>query len=153
MKYSTKAGRASKCSSPWNTAGRTQGLPPETFLVFLGGTILPLAFHTEDKELLSKEKAVMSRLYSKPQNTMEISKGIPWKKKSWDVRFYLCMVIRLPVVWLIPKGDNYLLFTILKGKENTLAQNQHHVTHYWFVQTPTTSFISSSFRCHSVEVW
>lgn len=85
MKYLTKGGRASRCPFPWNTAGRTQGLPPETFLVLLGGTILPLAFLTEDQELLSKGKAVMSSLYSKHQYTIEISKGIPWKKKSQEM--------------------------------------------------------------------
>lgn len=85
MKYLTKGGKASRYPFSWNTAGRTQGLPPETFLVLLGGTILPLVFLTEDQELLSKGKAVMSSLYSKPQNTIEISKGIPWKKKSQEM--------------------------------------------------------------------
>lgn len=72
---------------------------------------------------------------------------IPWKSPK-DVRFYLCMVIRLPVVWLVPKGDKYLLFTFLKGKENTLAQNKHQVT-IGLSRHPQPY----SSPVHSVEVW
>lgn len=70
----------------------------------------------------------MSSLYSKPPNSMDVSKEIPWKTKKSDVRFYLCVVIKLLVLCFISKGDKYLIFTSLKGKENALAQNQHQVT-------------------------
>lgn len=71
-------------------------------------------------------------------------------KKPRDVGFYLCVVARQPVVWFIPKEITISLPHLLREKRTHVHKTKS--SHSWLVRTPTPSSISSSFKCHFVEL-